>query len=291
MLPRILLLVFGVWACSTAVLFIKASETHPILLAGLRQLVAAVALSPLFWRAYRRHRYPPRRLLGSALPGIVLGIHFISWIFGARLATAANASLIVNLVPVTMPFFLYAMFREHPTRGEYVGTALAMTGVLILARTDLSLDPQYFKGDVVCFCSMLFFCFYLALGRRNRNVPSLWLYVVPLYAAGGLFCLLVSLVALRPFPATLPGREIALVLGLGLVPTVIGHSILNVSMRRLPGQLVSIVNMGQFISAGFMAYFLFSEVPPPAFYLASVLLVGGGLLAIHSHRNGRFPPK
>lgn len=288
MFTRILLLVLGVWACSTAVIFIKESQLHPVLLAGLRQLIAALVLAPLFWREQRRHRYPLRQLTATILPGIILGIHFITWIIGARLAAAANASLIVNLVPVSMPFFLFAMFRERPTAGECWGTAVAMVGVLLLGGADFSLDPRYFRGDAVCFGSMLFFCFYLALGRRNRHVPSLWLYVVPLYAVGGLFCTLASLFWVNPIQAY-PPRELWLLLGLGIVPTVIGHSILNVSMHRLPGQLVSVINMGQFIFAGIMAYFLFHEVPTPTFYVASVLLVLGSLLALHSHRKTTTP--
>jgi drug/metabolite transporter (DMT)-like permease len=282
---RILLLVFGVWACSTAVLFIKASETPPVFLAGIRQLIAAAILLPIFLREFHRHRktFPARRLKATILPGIVLGIHFITWVIGARMAAAANASLIVNLVPVTMPFFLYAMFHESPTKGELLGTVLAMAGILLLAGSDFSLDRQYFRGDAVCFFSMLFFCFYLALGRRNRDVPSLWLYVVPLYAVGGTFCVVTSLFFGNPIHAY-PAKEVWLILGLGIVPTVIGHSILNVSMRHLPGQLVSIINMGQFISAGIMAYFFLHETPKSAFYVASVLLVSGSLLAIRSHR-------
>ena len=285
MVYRILILILGVWACSTAVLFIKESEVHPVLLAGVRQLIAAAILLPVFLREYRRHRatYSLRQMTATILPGIILGIHFISWIIGARLAETANASLIVNLVPVSMPFFLYAMFREHPTRGEWVGTVLAMAGMFLLAGADFSLDPKYFRGDVICFVSMLFFCFYLALGRRNRHVPSLWLYVVPLYAVGGLFCVLASLPFHNPIHAY-PTREVWLVLGLGIVPTVIGHSILNASMQRLPGQLVSVINMGQFIFAGTMAFFLWQEVPPAMFYAASALVVTGSIVAVRSHR-------
>ena len=285
MVYRILLLIIGVWACSTAVLFIKASTMDSVLLAGVRQLIAALILLPVFLREYRRHRatYSLRQMTATILPGIILGIHFISWIIGARMVNAANASLIVNLVPVSMPFFLYAMFREHPTKGEWHGTVLAMAGLLLLSGADLSLDAKFFRGDVICFVSMLFFCFYLALGRRNRHVPSLWLYVVPLYAVGGLFCVLASLPFHNPIHAY-PTKEIWLVLGLGIIPTVIGHSILNVSMQRLPGQLVSVINMGQFIFAGTMAYFLLHEVPAPMFYVASALLVTGSLLALRSHR-------
>jgi hypothetical protein len=51
MLPRFLLLMAGVFACSTAVIMIKLCDLaveNPVLLASLRCLVAAAALGPLF---------------------------------------------------------------------------------------------------------------------------------------------------------------------------------------------------------------------------------------------------
>jgi len=46
------------------------------------------------------------------------------------------------------------------------------------------------------------------------------------------------------------------------------------------GQVVSIVNMGQFIFAGAMGYLFLHEVPALPFYAASVLVVVGAVLAI-----------
>jgi hypothetical protein len=43
-------------------------------------------------------------------------------------------------------------------------------------------------GDITCFVSILFFCVYLVQARANRSFPSVWLYVVPLYAAAGPIC-------------------------------------------------------------------------------------------------------
>ena len=51
-----------------------------------------------------------------------------------------------------------------------------------------------------------------------------------------------------------------------LVPTIIGHSILNYSMKHLRGQVVSILNVLQFVSAGIMAYFIRDEVPAATLY-------------------------
>jgi drug/metabolite transporter (DMT)-like permease len=152
--------------------------------------------------------------------------------------------------------------------------------VTILGASDFSISMIHFWGDVICFVAMLMFACYLVLGRRTRQYPSIWIYLVPLYAFAGVVCMLaVPIAGEKPIWPTTP-KEILLVLGLGLVPTVLGHSILNYSMKHLRGQIVSIMNMGQFIFAGVMAYFLRNEIPHWPYYIASLMIVSGSLLAL-----------
>jgi drug/metabolite transporter (DMT)-like permease len=312
MLPRGILLIVGVFACSTAIIMVQASITHPVLLSAQRLIIAAVALSPLLLRDLRRNRGCLSRahLRRTILPGLMLGLHFVTWIIGGRLTGAANASLIVNMVPIAMPLLLHFMIRERLTPGEWIGTALSMIGLLLLAGGDYHLSAEWFIGDVMCFLSMLLFALYLALARRNRDFGSIWSYLVPLYVVGAAACF-VAAVVLAGVWAVPGGRELleaigigkvhplsvprpqdwAYALGLGLIPTVIGHSTLNYSMKHFGGQTVSIANLGQFIFAGLLAYVIHSQVPPSLFYLAAVPVVTGAVLALRSTpARSKVPP-
>lgn len=278
---RYLQLLLGVFACSCAVIFIKASTTHPVVLAALRLALAALLLTPLYRRERRRHAaaFSPDHLRRTWLPALVLAAHFVSWAYGARLTLAAQASLIVNLVPVAIPFFLHSLVGERITRREIAGTAIALGGVLLLTARDAWRGGGDAGGNLVCFGSMLVFAAYLALGRRNRDFPSIWLYIVPVYWRAALLCALVALPWLPTF-AVNSGREWALMLGLAVVPTLVGHSLLNAAMRHLRGQIVSLANVGQFVFAGLMGWLLFREVPPPVFYGASGLVLAGITLVV-----------
>lgn len=307
MIWRALLLMLGVFNCATSVIMIKACTVHPVLLSSYRLAVAAVLLTPLFLRdlAANRARFPLapgagngpvsapaggpegqwrfgwRHVWRTVVPGAMLGAHFILWIAGARLTPAVNSSLIVNMVPVAMPFLLVVLVRERLTRGELAATALSLAGVAVLAGGDLQLSPEYFRGDVLCFVSMLLLACYLALGRRNRDFPSLWLYLVPLYWVGAAVCFAAALPFVSPL-AVASWWDGLMVLGLGVVPTILGHSILNYSMKHFRGQAVGVAGLGQFIFAGILAYFLLREVPGWQFYVAGVLVVVGSILALRS---------
>lgn len=289
---RYLLLLIGVFACSTSVIFIKIGVTHPIVLSAYRLLLGGLCLLPLAiapWR--RRGEFRTRLILRQALPpALFLGIHFITWIIGARMTPSANASLIVNMVPVVMPFLLLLVVEERISRAEGAGTLLGMTGVLLLGLGDFNLSPEYALGDLVCFLSMLFYAFYLIYARKNREMASIYLYVVPIYLMAGLFCLAIALVLQAAgYPINWFGPDHRMewisILGLALVPTVLGHSLINWALTRIRGQAVVIINLAQFIFAGIMGYLLLDEIPALVFYIASALVVIGAVIVIRQKHN------
>ncbi len=282
MVLHALSLLLGIFACSTSVILIKESTLDPMLLSSARLLLAAACLSPWFARAYARHPdFGTQGLKRALLPGVVLALHFMSWVVGARATLAVNASLIVNMIPLAMPFWLFLFADERVTRTELAGTGLGLSGLAVLAGADFGAGNA--TGDLVCFGSMLLAALYMALGRRNRDVPSLFLYVVPLYAVAGLVCLVAGLPRVATL-ADITAREAALVLGLTLVPTIIGHSLINRAMKHFRGVVVTCANLGQFVLAGFNAWVVFGEVPDAAFWPAAGLVVAGAAVALRGTR-------
>lgn len=271
-------LLLGIVACSTAVIFIKASHTPPVWLAAERLLLAALVLAPVAWHDARRAGGFTRARLREALwPAVFLAMHFATWVFAARLIPAANSTLIANLTPVVMPLIALLMLRERVSGRELTATAIGIGGVAALAAGDLDASAAYLLGDGLCFLSMIGLAIYLALARQ-RSAGSLWAYVVPVYAIAGGLCALTALALEGPPP--LPDlREALLIAGLTLVPTVIGHSLFNRAMGQLRPQVVSLAGLGQVPCAALMAWLLWREIPSPMFwvtlaaYLAALALL------------------
>ncbi len=279
-------LLVGVLACSVAVIWIKLSSIDPILLTALRLAIAVTILSPFVYRDWRKHRETLTwgHLRDAAIPGVVFALHIITWNIGIRLTEAANGTLIVNLNPIVTPFLLLAFLGERVTKREVCATLLGVIGLLVLCVADFQLSAETFRGDLICFGSMLLMAVYLTLGRKFRHHPTVLLYVTPLYATASLVAF-----AAAPFAEPLGLRvtdqpldwwyEARWLLLLAIVPTIIGHSLINNAMRTLRGQVVSVMNMMQFVIAGVVAWFVLGEVPAASFYIAAVLVVFAGLIA------------
>jgi hypothetical protein len=84
-------------------------------------------------------------------------------------------------------------------------------------------------------------------------------------------------------------RELGLLLGLGVIPTVLGHGSINCALKRLRGQVVGVANLGQVISAGLLAYLFLDEVPHPSFFPASFLIALGVWLVFRKRRASELP--
>ena len=281
MLARYPLLFLGVFACSTSAVLIRLSTADPFVLTAMRLLIASALLAPVLRSELRRHgaAFTRDHMRRTRLPALVLAVHMISWTLGARMTAVAQSTLIVNLVPIALPFFLFWIASERINRAEVVGTALAILGLLVLSAKDALAGGGSLAGDLVCLVSMLLFALYLALGRRNRDFPSVWLYVIPVYGQAAFVCLIVALPWIRTLEAG-SAREWAIMAALAAVPTVCGHSLLNAAMRRIRGQIVSLCNSSQFLFAGVMGYLLFDEVPRPMFYAACAIVLAGVAIVV-----------
>jgi len=127
---------------------------------------------------------------------------------------------------------------------------------------------------------MVLFAAYLALARSKlESVPSVWLYIVPMYLVAGLCSLLIAAIS-GPIMPTMDAYNVLMVFLLAAVSTVIGHTALNYAMQKLRGQTVTLMNMLQFVIAGIAGFLMYGEIPSTLFYLASALIVIGMLIAV-----------
>lgn len=290
----------GLIAAASSVIMIKSSAMHPAFLSAYRLLLAAALFFPAFLRSRKRAIAAVSNSAGgaaakelaipplakrAAVPGLLLAAHFITWAMGARMTGSGNATMIISMVPAVMPFLALALLKERPTKGELLGTFIALGGVAFLGAFDYRLSAGNFAGDLVCFGSMVLFALYLVAGKRaGAGGGELMLFLLPLYLIAGAACLGFALFLAPPFAWS--AHDWLMVLGLTLVPTMVGHTVFNWAMRRFPAQLCSLVNLTQFIFATVLALAFFGEAPEAQFYPAAALILAGQAIAVLGRRGG-----
>ncbi len=275
------IMAIGVIVAGFGVVFMKTGSIDPLPLASYRLLFASFILFPLFLRDTGKVNSPFqfKSYRRSLLPGAILGIHFTTAIIGTRLIPGGHATALFSLSPVVMPFLMYFMVKEKITSLEILGTAVSIGGVIYLGFKDSHFSSSYLKGDGIIIISMVFLTLYLALARKNRSDTPFWYYIVPLYFTGGLVCLIMALLTGSDMSVKGMDDYISLA-GLTLVNTIVGHGINNYGMRKLRGQVVSLIKLTQIISGTALAFLFLGEIPPGYFYYAALIILAGPLILI-----------
>ena len=112
--------------------------------------------------------------------------------------------------------------------------------------------------------------------------PDPWLYIVPMYAVAAVCTLFWRVASSGSLPEIPVAREWLWILALIFIPTILGHGLAMYSLKYLRGQTMTILNLGQFVFAGSMAYLVFRERPLASFAVTSLCVLGGALLVVRA---------
>ena len=266
-------LVLAIVAISTGAPFARwAAPAPPLAIAALRVGMASLLLLGAGWRDVPRLRdVPARERRWIVLAGLLLGVHFGSWIASLAFTSTAASVALVCTNPIFAALF-GTLLGDGVTRREITGIAIAAAGCAVLAGGDWQAGGDAVAGDGLALVGAASVAGYLVVGRRLRShVPLLpYLGLVNAIAAIGL---VIAAVAGGAQLAALPGHTYLACAGGALVASFIGHSLLNAAVRTTPTHLVALAVLGEPFGSSLITWAAFGERPP-------LHAVAGGLVVL-----------
>ncbi len=142
-------------------------------------------------------------------------------------------------------------------------SAIPVAGVrpVWLARRWLNLCAgEAFWGDLLALTGAWAVAGYLIIGRRLRKGVSLLSYIFVVYGMAALVLVGVAVLAGLPFFGFSPFTYLML-LGLALIPQLLGHTTYNYALAYLSAAFVSVAALGEPVGSSILAYFLLDEIP------------------------------
>ncbi|MHB0885463.1 MAG: DMT family transporter [Bacillota bacterium] len=261
-----------VFFASAAVLVRSAPGLPPAGLAAGRLLVGAafVALLGLLTRTPMGIR--PRELPALAGIAAVAALHFLFYILALERTNIAHTLVLVNLSPVFVAALSPWWLGERLRRGQSAGLGLAVAGLAVMVGFEPRLTMATATGDALALGSGLMYAVYSLAGRSTREKHPLFRYAFWVY--------LLAAVLLWPFGrpaatlAALRGPSLIAVLLLGLLPTGLGHTLYNASLRRAPAAMVNLIATQEVTGGVLLGYIFFREG------LTAAAAVGGALALV-----------
>lgn len=163
------------WGVSFISIKIAVVEIPPITMALVRFLIASLVMGLLAWRqgkiepVQRQDRMP---MLWAGLCGITLYFFFEN--IGVKLTTAANASLIVMIVPILAILLDAVVFRTRLSPLKLAGVMVALGGMYlsVTANGQLTLESENFQGNMLMLGAMIAWVFYTLINKRLQQSYS-----------------------------------------------------------------------------------------------------------------------
>ncbi|MCA1947086.1 MAG: DMT family transporter [Armatimonadetes bacterium] len=213
--------------------------------------------------------------------GLFLGWHFALWFFSLGRISVALSTLLVCTSPIWAGLLEAAVLRRPPKRMFWLGVATALAGVaLVVGAERVGGGSDLLLGGLAAVAGAACLVPYLLAGKVLQRRYGLWRSVGWTYGLAG--ATLAPLLALsggwsRLAPPSAPTVWLAVV-GMALVPQMMGHTALNWSMRWFPASTVGLATLLEPIFAALLAWPLFGEPLRPLQGVgAAVLLLGVGL--------------
>jgi len=269
--------VIGILAVSTSAPIVRWAEpAPPLLVAAVRTTLAAIVLLSVSARDLGSIlRLSRREKTFIGISGLLLAAHFAVWIASLYYTSTAASVALVATQPVFAGLLAWIFLGEGIARREGIGITIAGIGCVLLAGGDvMASSGGALIGDGLALAGAVTAAGYFIAGRRLRASLPLGAYLAVVNAIAAV--LLVTAAALAGTQVVGFARGDYLAMGMSaLVPSLIGHTTLNLAVRRIPVHLVALAILGEPIGASLLSWLIFSEVPPWSAVLGgAVILVG-----------------
>jgi len=266
---KYLLIFIGIVSLSFAAIFIRMSNSEPLAIATFRMGISSIILLP-FYFIKKRNLISKNDLKFFFLSGLFLALHFYTWITSLRFTSIMSSTVLVTTNPIFVSIFSYFLFKKKIKKRTFLAIILSIIGIILMSY-GFSFSTNL-KGNLLALFGALFASLYIISDYYLRKKYDLIDIVFPVYLVSFLILLSLSFsLNIKLYP--LPLREYLLFFLIALIPQVIGHSIINYSLKYFSPVFISLAILGEPLGATIFGIIFFKEIP-------KVLEIIGGLFII-----------
>ena len=280
-------LTLGVSGASVAAILIRlAEDAPPLAISFWRCALGAVVLLP--FARWERRGATGTTLRASAFAGVFLALHFATWITSVGLTSVASSVLLVSTTPVFTALVAWLVFKNRLELAGWMGIALTLLGVGLIGGGDFGGSSGL--GNLLALTGGAAAAGYLVLGGMARRSLGVVEYAVVTYGTAAALLLPVCLLAgtdLWNYGAATWWAIAGLVIG----SQVLGHTLINATLKHLDATTVAVTIMAEPIIATALAFLLFAEAPSVLIYPGGALILAGIYLVTTVRRVPVVPPE
>jgi drug/metabolite transporter (DMT)-like permease len=270
-----LYMALAVLTFSSSPIFVRwAAPLDALTITAGRMLFGSLAVILISLGARQVWRPPPRDDLPRyLLYGLIAAAHFGFYIGAVTLTTIAHALSITYTAPIWVTLFAWVVLGEPFPRRKWPGVVLTVIGIGILTGFEPTLERRMILGDLLALGGAICFGLYSVAGRSQRGKVPLFTYAATVYGIAAVWLMIPAWLAYRP--GTLGGTAVLAVLGAGVFPLGIGHTLYNAALRRLHPTIVNVIATQEVTGGVLLGVLLLGEIPSASTLIGSAVALAG----------------
>jgi drug/metabolite transporter (DMT)-like permease len=272
--PDLIRLIIGIFGIGSSGPLIALSAMPVPTLIFWRNLGGSVMTLPFALR----HKLDRTGVKWAVLAGIVLAVHFVGFFLSMRMTSVTAGTAIVATQPIFAAFFVKLTGGHIPTRA-WLGMLISFTGVLVVTGIDLQLDRRSFLGDLAALISGSLAAAYMLIGSRAQQTLATTSYTTICYFVCAMTALPMALISGYDIVG-FAVREWWILLGLIIGAQILGHTMFNMTLKRVSPAVVSMIVFFEVPVAAFVSLVFNIGKQPTLTIIPGVILILLGCILV-----------
>ena len=206
--------------------------------------------------------------------GFLLALHFTSFYAAVKLTSIANATLLGITAPMFTILFERFILKRTLKPLMLLGLIFALCGTIIIAGSGFILRDGSLVGKLFGLLAALFIAIVYIIANKLRVNSNTIAYTRMLYTISAFFLLIISFLGGENVLAIETNDIVWLVL-LGVVPTILGHSIFYYAIKYTSPTIIASIPLGEPVIASVFAWVIFLERVPIITFAGGFLILWG----------------
>ena len=280
------LLTIGIIGIGTSGPIIAKSLIPVPSLIFLRNLIGGLVTLPFaLARGEWKSREQIKAIYWSVLAGALLAAHFLCFFWAMRLTSVATGTALAATQPIFAALFVKFKGGHIPKR-SIGGMLIAFLSVIVITGVDLNLSIRSFQGDVLAIIGGALGASYMLISSKVQKNISTSTFTSICYLSCSIAVLPVVIFTSSPLTGFTLNEWIllgALIIGAQLL----GHTLFNLSLKRVSPVVVSLIVFFEVPISAVIALIWLGQQPPAGTIPGIIgLIFGCTLFVLRSNQDG-----
>ena len=273
--PDLIRLIIGIFGIGSSGPLIALSAMPVPTLIFWRNLGGSLVTLPFALR----HKLNRTGVRWAVLAGVVLAVHFVGFFLAMRLTSVTAGTAIVATQPIFAAFFV-KLTGGHIPKKAWLGMLISFSGVLVVTGIDLQLDRKSFLGDIAALVSGALAAAYMLIGSKAQQHLETTSYTTICYFVCAMTALPMA-IFLGYEIIDFDAKEWWILIGLILGAQILGHTMFNLTLKRVSPAVVSMIVFFEVPVAAIISFvFKIGKEPTLSIIPGVILILAGCILVV-----------